>query len=65
MRFQHWCVIVHSATFAANIGSPLLVADDVGIGKTIEAGLVVQELLLRHRVLVLIDARSHWLFLPP
>ena len=26
-----------------------LVADDVGLGKTIEAGLVVQELLLRHR----------------
>ncbi|MBI3271504.1 MAG: DEAD/DEAH box helicase [Planctomycetes bacterium] len=27
----------------------LLIADDVGIGKTIEAGLVAQELLLRHR----------------
>jgi superfamily II DNA or RNA helicase len=27
----------------------LLIADDVGFGKTIEAGLVVQELLLRHR----------------
>ncbi|MFF0284266.1 DISARM system SNF2-like helicase DrmD [Rhodococcus aetherivorans] len=27
----------------------LLVADDVGLGKTIEAGLVVQELLLRQR----------------
>jgi SNF2 family DNA or RNA helicase len=27
----------------------LLVADDVGLGKTIEAGLVVQELMLRHR----------------
>lgn len=27
----------------------MLLADDVGLGKTIEAGLVVQELLLRHR----------------
>lgn len=27
----------------------LLIADDVGFGKTIEAGLVIQELLLRHR----------------
>jgi superfamily II DNA or RNA helicase len=35
------------------LGQPrvnLLIADDVGIGKTIEAGLVAQELLLRHRV---------------
>lgn len=28
----------------------LLVADDVGLGKTVETGLVVQELMLRHRI---------------
>lgn len=33
----------------ANPRANLLLADDVGLGKTIEAGLVIQELLLRHR----------------
>lgn len=28
----------------------ILIADDVGLGKTIEAGLVIQELTIRHRV---------------
>ncbi|MDR0945599.1 MAG: DISARM system SNF2-like helicase DrmD, partial [Bifidobacteriaceae bacterium] len=37
----------------------LLLADDVGLGKTIEAGLVIEELLLRHR------ARSVIIVCPP
>ncbi|MBN1170907.1 MAG: DISARM system SNF2-like helicase DrmD [Micromonosporaceae bacterium] len=37
----------------------LLLADDVGLGKTVEAGLVVQELLLRHR------ARTSIVVCPP
>lgn len=37
----------------------LLLADDVGLGKTIEAGLVIQELLLRHR------ARTAIIVCPP
>lgn len=43
----------------------LLVADDVGLGKTIEAGMVVQELLVRNRartVLIICPAglQIHW-----
>lgn len=37
----------------------LLLADDVGLGKTIEAGLVVEELVLRHR------ARTAVIVCPP
>lgn len=37
----------------------LLLADDVGLGKTIEAGLVIEELLLRHR------ARTAIIVCPP
>lgn len=37
----------------------LLLADDVGLGKTIEAGMVVEELLLRHR------ARTAIIVCPP
>ena len=36
----------------------LLIADDVGLGKTIEAGLVIQEMLVRHR------ARTVWIVCP-
>jgi len=44
------------------LGAPrtnLLLADDVGLGKTIEAGLVIRELLLRHR------ARTAVIVCPP
>ena len=32
----------------------LLIADDVGLGKTIEAGLVVQELIVRNRARIVL-----------
>lgn len=43
----------------------LLIADDVGLGKTVEAGLVMQELLIRHRarrILIVCPAalQIHW-----
>ena len=34
----------------------MLIADDVGLGKTIEAGLIVRELLLRRRVDMIVVA---------
>jgi superfamily II DNA or RNA helicase len=43
----------------ASLRTNLLLADDVGLGKTIEAGLVIEELLLRHR------ARSVIIVCPP
>lgn len=43
----------------------LLIADDVGLGKTIESGLVVQEMMLRHRVRTVLvvcpsSIQIHW-----
>ena len=37
-------------------GANLFIADDVGLGKTIEAGLIANELLLRKRVDVIVVA---------
>ena len=34
----------------------LLIADDVGLGKTVEAGLIVRELLLRRRIETIVVA---------
>ena len=36
----------------------LLIADDVGLGKTIEAGLIVRELLLRRRIDLIVIAAA-------
>lgn len=43
----------------------LLIADDVGLGKTIESGLAVQEMMLRHRVRTVLvvcpsSIQIHW-----
>ena len=41
----------------------LLIADDVGLGKTVEAGLITQELVLRnqaHRILVVCPPGRRW-----
>jgi superfamily II DNA or RNA helicase len=51
--------------FTMGLGSRALLADDVGLGKTIEAGLVIAELMARgaaERVLILVPAglREQW-----
>jgi SNF2 family DNA or RNA helicase len=41
----------------------LLIADDVGLGKTVEAGLIVRELLLRRRIeMIVVAAPASMLF---
>lgn len=46
---DRWCLLEPVARALAMPRVNLLIADDVGLGKTIEAGLVAQEMLLRHR----------------
>jgi SNF2 family DNA or RNA helicase len=41
----------------------LLIADDVGLGKTIEAGLILRELLLRRRIDFTVVAAPPWMTL--